>query len=60
MFELFQLTSIPLDFQSSDSFVLQIISILLGTKFGWFDIVAYLAGISFISTLDTLYIRKLP
>jgi hypothetical protein len=57
--EVFQLTSIPLQFSQSDSFCLRFASILLGTRFAWWDIVAYLVGIAGIYLLDRLYISNL-
>jgi hypothetical protein len=57
--EVFQLTSIPLQFSKGDSFCLRFASILLGTKFAGWDIVAYLVGIVGIYLLDRLYISKL-
>ena len=56
--ELFQLTLIPLQFRLSDSFVLKNIAILLGTKFSWFDIIAYLVGILVIYIVDQFYLDK--
>jgi hypothetical protein len=43
--EVFQLTLIPLQFSLSDNFLLQFASILLGTQFAWWDILAYSVGI---------------
>ena len=43
----------------SDSFFLRFVSILLGTQFGWWDIVAYLIGIVAVSLLDRYYLRNL-
>jgi hypothetical protein len=57
--EIFQLTSIPLQFSKSDSLFLRFASIVLGTKFAGWDIAAYLVGIVGIYLLDRLYIRKL-
>jgi hypothetical protein len=57
--ELFQLTLIPLHFRSSDSSVLKAVSIVLGTKFGWFDIVAYLAGILIVYIFDRFYLCRI-
>jgi hypothetical protein len=44
--EVFQLTMVPLRFSQSDRFFLRLASILLGTQFAWWDIVAYRVGIA--------------
>ena len=54
--ELFQLTLIPLHFRLSDSSILKFVSIVLGTEFGWFDIIAYLSGILVIYIFDRFYL----
>lgn len=50
--EAFQLTQIPLQFRLSDQVILKIISILLGTTFGWLDLAAYMVGIAGIYSLE--------
>ena len=40
--EVFQLSNIPGDFSRSSNILLNIVSTLLGTKFSWLDILAYL------------------
>ncbi len=57
--ELFQLTGIPLQFRLSDSPLFRFLSILLGTQFAWWDIVAYLVGIGGVYLVDRFYVRKL-
>lgn len=57
--ELFQLTLIPLRLSLSDRFLLRFASILLGTQFGWWDIVAYLAGIGGVFLVDRFYVSGL-
>jgi hypothetical protein len=56
--ELFQLTLIPLHFRLSGNSILKAVSIVLGTEFSWFDIVAYLAGILVIYIIDRFYLYK--
>jgi hypothetical protein len=59
--EVFQLTRIPLHLSESVNIVLRITAILLGTKFSWLDLVAYLTGILIIFVLDDLVLgRGLP
>lgn len=55
--ELFQLTGIPLAMRQSDSKVSKLISIVLGTKFGWADMLAYFAGIAAIAGADLALMR---
>lgn len=50
--ETFQLTHIPLNFRLSDNLILNLISILLGTKFAWLDLFAYGVGIGAVYGLD--------
>ena len=57
--ELFQLTLIPLHFRLSGSSILKAVSIVLGTEFGWFDIVAYMVGILVIYIFDKFYLCAL-
>jgi hypothetical protein len=57
--ELFQLTLIPLRFSQSDCFFLRFASILLGTQFAWWDIVAYLVGIAGVYLFDEYWLRRL-
>jgi hypothetical protein len=56
--ETFQLTGIPLQFRLSGNLALKLLSIALGTRFGWWDIVAYLAGISGVYLVDCFYRRR--
>ncbi len=50
--ESFQLTGWPADWRADGSPVLRFISVVLGAKFGWWDIVAYLVGIGAITGID--------
>jgi hypothetical protein len=58
LIEAFQLTGIPLSFRLSDSAVLQVIAIALGTKFALLDIIAYLAGIVVLYLLDRQFLTR--
>ena len=49
--ECFQLTGIPLELRQQGGFA-QLLSICLGTKFAWLDIVAYFVGLACVATLD--------
>ena len=51
--ETFQLTHIPLRLSASPNLVLKGLSIVLGTTFAWWDIVAYMVGIVGIYLVDT-------
>lgn len=55
--ESFQLTGIPLRWRQGN-FPLKLVSIVLGTKFAWCDMLAYFVGMMAIVTLDTLWIRR--
>jgi hypothetical protein len=59
LIEVFQLTGIPSQFQSSGSSILKYISILLGTEFSWLDIMAYFVGLVAVSAFDHKYIRPI-
>ena len=50
--ECFQLTGIPLDMRRNGNVFLKFVSIVLGTKFGWFDMLAYFVGITVVSLCD--------
>jgi hypothetical protein len=56
--EVFQLTRIPLHLSESVNIVLRITSILLGTKFSWMDLVAYLTGIIIIFAIDYFVLSR--
>jgi hypothetical protein len=56
--EVFQLTLIPLRLSESVNIVLRITAILLGTKFSWVDLVAYLTGIILIFAMDDLVLSR--
>jgi len=56
--EVFQLTRIPLRLSESVNIVLRITAILLGTKFSWVDLAAYLTGIILISAMDYLVLGR--
>ncbi len=53
--ETFQLTGIPLQLWLSGNITLKLLSIVLGTHFSWWDVVAYLVGIAGVYLLDSLY-----
>lgn len=50
--ECFQLTGLPLAWQSSDSVVLQALSIAVGTHFSAWDILAYVVGLASVFACD--------
>lgn len=56
--ELFQLTGIPLKLRREESVLARSASILLGTEFSWLDLLAYLAGIAMIVTVDLAVFEK--
>ncbi len=56
--ETFQLTGIPLKLSLSQNVFPKVVSIVLGTTFGWLDIVAYFAGILGVFLLDQFYISQ--
>ena len=50
--ECFQLTGIPLQLRESGNTLAKVVSIVLGTKFGWPDMIAYFVGIGAIAAAD--------
>jgi len=50
--ECFQLTGIPAGMVRSDSFAMKIAGRLLGTEFGWLDLLAYAVGIGCVAMVD--------
>ena len=56
LIEAFQLAGIPLSFRLSESAVLQVVGILLGTHFALFDIIAYMVGIVVVYLLDRQFL----
>ena len=58
LIESFQLTLIPLKFRLSSNIFLKLLSIVLGTKFAWLDLVSYAVGILAIFLLDYVYVRQ--
>ena len=58
--ELFQLTQIPYHLSTRSNIFFRIVAILLGTKFGWLDLMAYLIGVILIVIVDTLFSAKFP
>jgi hypothetical protein len=50
--ETFQLTRIPARLAQSDSLLLRLFAVILGTAFSWRDIAAYAAGIALIALFD--------
>ena len=57
--ELFQLTLIPYSLSTSSNIFLRIVAIVLGTKFSWLDLLAYLVGVTLIVIVDSRFIAKL-
>ena len=56
--ETFQLTLIPLRFRLSSSLFLELLSIVLGTKFAWLDILAYVVGILIFFLLESYPVQE--
>lgn len=56
--ECFQLTGIPMDWRKSESWFLEFVSVLLGTKFGWLDMLSYFVGISATLLFDIQLIAR--
>lgn len=56
--ELFQLTGIPLTMRQSGYPLLEAISILMGTHYSWYDVVAYAVGILSAYGIDMRYKEK--
>lgn len=56
--ELFQLTGIPYQASQSASPLLKVAAFLLGTVFGWLDVVAYVVGIGAALACDLLVDRN--
>ena len=56
--ELFQLTGIPLAMRQSDNKLAHFVSILLGTKFGWGDMLSYFVGIAGVAGLDLAFLKS--
>jgi uncharacterized protein DUF2809 len=57
--ETFQLTPIPAHLnQSANPAVRAFAYVVLGSVFGWWDILAYLVGIGGISLADRLYLKR--
>jgi hypothetical protein len=50
--EVFQLTGVPAQLARSGSPALQIAAIVLGTKFSWYDLLAYAAGTGMVYLLE--------
>ena len=50
--ECFQLTGIPMGWRNGESWLLKFVSVLLGTKFGWLDLISYAVGIVTVFMLD--------
>lgn len=55
--ETFELTGIPYRFWTSGNLALRWLAVVLGTHFGWWDIVAYLMGITAVCAGE-LRLRK--
>ena len=56
--ELFQLTAIPLAMRRSDNLGLQALSVMLGTKFSWWDMAAYVVGVAGIYAIDLYWLES--
>ena len=57
--ETFQLTRIPARLAQSDSLLLRLLAVILGTAFSWRDIAAYATGIALIALFDRyMLLRK--
>lgn len=56
--ELFQLTGIPLTLQQSGNALLELVAMVLGTHYSWFDVVAYAVGILSAYAVDMRYKEK--
>lgn len=54
--ELFQLTGIALEWRKNGSGLQKLISVPLGTKFGFWDLLAYTVGLAGIYGLDRFWI----
>lgn len=57
--ECFQMTGIPLEMHRQGGLV-KLLAIPLGTKFAWYDLVAYIVGIAGITAADQVVIRRVP
>jgi hypothetical protein len=55
--ELFQITGIPAQMVGSGTLPLRMAGRLLGTAFGWFDLIAYAVGIGLMAGWDTSRVR---
>ena len=56
--EAFQLTLIPAQLARSDSLALRLLAVALGTKWSWWDLVAYAVGICLFAMLDLFGLRR--
>ena len=50
--ECFQITGIPLEWRQRGNFFLKLASIVLGTVFSWYDMLAYFVGIALVGWID--------
>jgi len=59
--ECFQITGIPLHMRQNGNVLMKLVSVVLGTKFGWGDMLAYFAGLASIASFDkSLFGRAEP
>lgn len=56
--ECFQITGIPAQMRKNGNAIVKLISVVLGTKFGWWDMLAYFVGLAFILNFDWLYVSR--
>ena len=54
--EFFQTTGIPLQMRNSGNALMKFVSVVLGTKFGWGDVLAYFVGLAAVSVFDRSYV----
>ena len=56
--EVFQLTQIPVRLNQSENLVIRVFAyVVLGSRFSWWDLLAYSIGIAGILALDRWYLR---
>ncbi len=59
LIETFELTGIGAQLWQSHNLALKLLGIVLGTTFGWWDIVAYIVGTAVISLIDWQFITRM-
>jgi hypothetical protein len=56
--EVLQLTQIPVQLNQSESFIIRAFAyVVLGSTFGWWDLLAYSIGIAGVLLLDRWHLR---